>query len=75
MKLTGSLFGVKKMIPYRHQTFNDIHNYKDSLVINSFSQQMINDLIFLDNDGNSGSSFVSNPYGSLNGKENIIISS
>ena len=56
-------------------TFNDIHNYKDSLVINSFSQQMINDFIFLDYDGNSGSSIlVSNPYGSLNGKENIIIS-
>jgi gliding motility-associated-like protein len=56
-------------------TFYDIHNYKDGLVINSFSQKMISDLIFLDYDGNVGRSLlINNPYGSLSGKENILVS-
>jgi gliding motility-associated-like protein len=55
-------------------TFADIHHYKDSLVINSYSDKFVNDFIFLDYDGNYGSSvMVSNPYGSLNGKENITV--
>lgn len=74
--ITGQVIWSKKNDPLNAPlTFTDIHNYKDGLVINSFSQGMTNDLIFLDYDGNTGSSIlINNPYGSLNGKENIIVS-
>ncbi|HXB29511.1 MAG TPA: gliding motility-associated C-terminal domain-containing protein [Puia sp.] len=74
-KNTGQLIRTMKNDPAKPPlTFLDIHSYNDSLLINSYSQNQLNDFIFLDNEGNTGGSFlVNNPYGSLNGKENIIV--
>ena len=45
--ITGQVIWSKKNDPLNAPlTFTDIHNYKDGLVINSFSQGMTNDLIF-----------------------------
>ncbi len=75
-KNTGEVIRTMKNDPAKPPlTFLDIHIYKDSLLINSFSQNQLNEFIFLDNEGNTGGSFsVNNPYGSLNGKKNIIVS-
>ncbi|HMH33790.1 MAG TPA: gliding motility-associated C-terminal domain-containing protein [Puia sp.] len=72
---TGQLIWTRQNDPALDPlTFTDIHNYKDSLLINSYSQNLQNDFIFIDQDGNFGSSVVvNNPYGSLNGKENILV--
>jgi gliding motility-associated-like protein len=56
-------------------SFTDIHPYKDGLLLNSYAQNLENNLIFLDRAGNYSASLVlSNPYGSLNGKGNLIVS-
>jgi gliding motility-associated-like protein len=56
-------------------SFTDIHLYKDGLVLNSYAQDLQNHFIFLDGNGNELSSLmISNPYGSLNGKENMVVS-
>src|SRR5450631_1598143 len=55
-------------------SFSDIHNYKDGLVLNSYAQNLQNDFIFLDESGNELTSLmITNPYGSLNGKENMVV--
>jgi gliding motility-associated-like protein len=55
-------------------SLTDIHNYKNGLLMNSYSQNLMNNLIYIDNDGNPLSSVsIFNPYGSLNGKENLLI--
>ena len=55
-------------------SFTDIHNYKNGILINSYSQNLLNDLIYIDNDGNSlGGVMIVNPYGSLNGIENVLV--
>ena len=55
-------------------SFTDIHNYKNSILINSYSQNLLNNLIYIDNDGNSlGGVRIVNPYGSLNGIENVLV--
>jgi gliding motility-associated-like protein len=55
-------------------SFTDIHNYKNGLLINSYSQNLQNNLIYVDNNGNIlGAVMVNNPYESLNGKENILV--
>jgi gliding motility-associated-like protein len=57
-------------------SFTDIHNYKSGLLINSYSQNLINNLIYTDVGGNiSDGLTINNPYGSLNGKENIVVAS
>jgi gliding motility-associated-like protein len=55
-------------------SFTDIHNYKNGLLLNSYSQNLLNNLIYMDNNGNilSGVMIV-NPYGSLNGIENVLV--
>ncbi len=75
-KNTGEVIRTMKNDPAKLPlTFIDIHSYKDSLLINSYSQNQLNDFIFLDNEGNTGSSLlVNNPYGSLNGKKNVTVS-
>ncbi len=56
-------------------SFTDIHNYKTGLLINSYSQNLMNNLIYTDEAGNTlNSLMINNPYGSLNGKENIWVS-
>ena len=55
-------------------SFTDIHNYKNGLLINSYSQNLMSTLIDVDGDGNNlGSINIVNPYGSLNGKENVLV--
>jgi gliding motility-associated-like protein len=55
-------------------SFTDIHPYKNGLLINSYSANRLNHLLFSDMNGNVlGSSVIDNPYGSLNGKENIVV--
>jgi gliding motility-associated-like protein len=55
-------------------SFTDIHEYKNGLLINSYSGNLLNNFMFCDMNGNvTGSAVVNNPYGSLNGKENIIV--
>ncbi|HET7003316.1 MAG TPA: hypothetical protein VFI33_18465, partial [Puia sp.] len=55
-------------------SFTDIHPYKNGLLINSYSGNGLNHFLFSDMNGNIlSSSFVENPYGALNGKENIIV--
>jgi gliding motility-associated-like protein len=55
-------------------SFTDLHDYKDGLLINSFTGDLLNDLIYTDNDGNTiGSSLINNPDGSLSGKGNILV--
>jgi gliding motility-associated-like protein len=55
-------------------SFTDIHPYKNGLLINSYSGNGLNHFLFSDMNGNVlGSSVVDNPYGSLNGKENIVV--
>jgi gliding motility-associated-like protein len=73
---TGLMIWSKKNDPAQAPlTFTDMHSYKDSLLINSYFQNLLNDFIYLDNDGNFGRSLlVNNPYGSLNGKENVTVS-
>jgi len=73
---TGQAIWTKKNDPgLSPLSFTDIHNYKNGLLINSYSGNLLNNFIFSDNDGNlSGSVIVSNSYGSLNGKENIMVS-
>jgi gliding motility-associated-like protein len=55
-------------------SFTDLHNYKNGLLINSYAQDLMNTLINIDGDGNNlGSINIVNPYGSLNGKENVLV--
>jgi gliding motility-associated-like protein len=55
-------------------SFTDVHPWKNGLLINSYSADRSSHLLYADLNGNiSGSSVIQNPYGSLNGKENIII--
>jgi gliding motility-associated-like protein len=55
-------------------SFTDIHPYKNGLLINSYSGNGLNHFLFSDMNGNvTGSFVIENPYGSLNGKENIIV--
>ncbi|HTB24242.1 MAG TPA: gliding motility-associated C-terminal domain-containing protein [Puia sp.] len=55
-------------------SFTDIHNYKNGLLLNSYSQNLLNNLIYMDNDGNILSGIkVVNPYGSLSGIENVLV--
>jgi hypothetical protein len=55
-------------------SFTGIHPYKNGLLINSYSADRVNHFLFSDLNGNVlGSSVIDNPYGSLNGKENIIV--
>jgi len=55
-------------------TLTDIHFYKRGLLINSYTANRMNNLLFSDDAGNiTGSKLINNPYGSLNGKENILI--
>lgn len=55
-------------------SFTDIHPYKNGLLINSYSANRLNHFLFSDINGNVlASSVIDNPYGSLNGKENIIV--
>jgi len=57
-------------------SFTDIHNYKNGLLLNSYSQNLLNNLIYMDNDGNILSGvMVVNPYGSLSGIENVLVTS
>jgi gliding motility-associated-like protein len=51
-----------------------MHSFKAGLLINSYSGNGLNQFLFTDLNGNiSGSLLVNNPYGSLNGKGNIIV--
>lgn len=55
-------------------TFADIHNYKNGLLINSFTNSALDDLIYTDNDGNVlSTTIINNPYGSLKGGDNILV--
>ncbi|HMH23732.1 MAG TPA: gliding motility-associated C-terminal domain-containing protein [Puia sp.] len=55
-------------------SFTDLHDYKNGLLINSFTGDLLNDLIYTDNDGNTiASSLINNPDGSLSGKGNILV--
>jgi len=55
-------------------TFTDLHAYKNGLLINSYAGNLLNYLIYTDNDGNMLSSTrINNPYGSLSAKGNIQI--
>lgn len=55
-------------------SFTDIHDYKNGLLINSFTGNALNDLIYTDNDGNVlSANIINNPYGSLKGGENILV--
>lgn|GEM_PF-1741025 len=55
-------------------SFTDIHPYKQGLLINSYSADRLNHLLFSDMNGHiQNSSVIDNPYGSLNGKENIVV--
>jgi gliding motility-associated-like protein len=74
-ELTGLPVWTKQNDPGKPPlSFTDIHNYKNGLMINSYSQNLQNDLIYTDINGNiSGAVTIVNPYGSLNGKENIVV--
>jgi gliding motility-associated-like protein len=55
-------------------SFTDIHFYKNGLLMNSYSGNLLNNFLFTDLNGNVlNSAVVNNSYGSLNGKENIIV--
>jgi gliding motility-associated-like protein len=72
---TGQTIWTKQNDPAQPGlNFTDLHNYKNGLLINSFTGNQLNNLLYTDNDGNVlGSSMVNNPYGSLNGKGNILV--
>ncbi len=55
-------------------SFTDLHDYKNGLLINSFGGNLLNELLHTDDEGNIlGSARVDNPYGSLNGRGNILV--
>jgi gliding motility-associated-like protein len=55
-------------------SFTDLHVYKNGLLINSYAGNLLNYLIYTDNNGNILSSTrINNPYGSLSGKGNIQV--
>lgn len=72
---TGQTLGSMQNDPVLSPlSFTDIHPYKNGLLINSYSADRVNHFLFSDMNGNVlGSSVIDNPYGSLNGKENIIV--
>jgi gliding motility-associated-like protein len=74
-KSTGQTIWSKQNDPGQPPvSFTDLHNYKNGLLINSFTGNLLNDLIYTDNDGNAITSrMVNNPYGSLDGKGNILV--
>ncbi len=72
---TGQVIRTLKNDPVNTAlSFADIHLYKNGLVLNSYAQNLQNDFIFLDENGDyTNSLMVSNPYGSLSGKENMVV--
>ncbi len=72
---TGQTIWTKKNDPGQPAlSFTDLHSYKNGLLINSFTGNLLNDLIYTDVDGNAiTSTMINNPYGSLNGRENILV--
>jgi gliding motility-associated-like protein len=74
-ELTGIPVWTKQNDPSKPAlTFTDIHLYKNGLLINSYLQNQMNNLIYTDVNGNILNGFtIINPYGSLNGKENIVV--
>ena len=55
-------------------TFTDVHSYRNGLLINSYTGNSSNDLLYVDPDGNPiASNIIVNPYGSLNGRGNILV--
>ena len=72
---TGQTIWTKQNDPGQPAlSFTDLHSYKDGLLINSFTGDLMNDLIYTDVDGNAiTSSLINNPYGSLSGRGNILV--
>jgi len=72
---TGQTIWTKQNDPGQPAlSFTDLHPYKNGLLINSFTGDLLNDLIYTDIDGNTiTSSLVNNPYGSLSGRGNILV--
>jgi gliding motility-associated-like protein len=72
---TGTTNWTKQNDPVQPPvTFTDVHDYRNGLLINSFTANALSDLIYTDNDGNVLSAhIVNNPYGSLKGGENILV--
>jgi gliding motility-associated-like protein len=55
-------------------SFTDLHAYKNGLLINSYAGNLLNYLIYTDDNGNMLSSTrINNPYGSLSAKGNIQV--
>ena len=71
----GQTIWSKKNDPVRSPvSFTDIHPWKNGLLINSYSASAGNHFLYSDLNGNLlGGWAVNNPYGSQNGKENIIV--
>lgn len=72
---TGQTLWTKQNDPARGAlSFTDLHNYKKGLLINSFTGSLLNELLYTDNDGNVlGAIRVNNPYGSLSGRGNVLV--
>jgi len=72
---TGQTIWTKQNDPGQPAlSFTDLHPYKNGLLINSFTGDLVSDLIYTDNDGNAiTSSRINNPYGSLDGRGNILV--
>jgi len=72
---TGQTIWTKQSDPQQAGlSFTDIHIYKTGLLLNSFTSDLLNNLIFMGDNGNPiTAAVVNNPYGSLNGRSNILL--
>ena len=72
---TGQVIWAKQNDPNEESVnFTDLHVYRNGILINSYDADLLNILIYADDDGNIvDANTINNPYGPLNGKGNVVV--